>query len=316
MSATNAFKTYDSIGIREDLIDVIYDISPTDTPFVSNVASGSAKGTLHEWQIDSLATPTDVPVAEGADATPAALTATVRRNNYCQINQRSFGISGTDMVADNAGRGVEMAYQEAKKGLELRKSVEYTCVGVNKAKAAGTAGAPTRITATIMSWIKTNTVKGTGSAADPTLPDGATPRVDGTPAAFTEAMLESVIDKIYLQGGNPDIIMANTTQKRVITSTFRGSTDQNNQDTSAKRIINAVDFYESDYGTLSVVPNRYMRQREVFVLDTDMWEVAYHRPYQTYELAKTGDNESKQMIVEWTLVSRQEASSGGIFDLT
>ena len=132
MAAADAFLTYDSVGIREDLIDVIYDISPTDTPFVSNVASGNAKGTYHEWQIDSLADPTDTPVAEGADAANAALTPTVRVGNYCQIQQRSFGISGTDLVADNAGRGVEMAYQEAKKGLELRKSVEYTCVGVNK----------------------------------------------------------------------------------------------------------------------------------------------------------------------------------------
>ena len=313
---TNAFTTYDAVGIREDLIDVIYDISPTDTPFVSNVASGNAKGTYHEWQIDSLADPTDAPVAEGADATNAALDPTVRVGNYCQINQRTFGISGTDLVADNAGRGVEMAYQEAKKGLELRKSVEYVCVGVNKGFAAGTGVAPTRQVGTVMSWLASNTVFDATSGADPT-GDGSNARTDSSAtAAFAEGDLEAVIDSIYLAGGSPDIIMCNTQQKRIITNTFRGSTDQNNQDTSAKRIINAVDFYESDYGTLSVVPNRYMRQRDVFVLDTDMWEVAYHRPYQTYDLAKTGDNESKQMIVEWTLVSRQEAASGGIFDRT
>jgi hypothetical protein len=318
--ATTTFDTYLSVGIREDLIDVIYNIAPTDTPFVSNVGSGSSKGTYHEWQQDTLAAPADDPVAEGADAVEAALTPTVRLGNYCQINSKSFGISGTDLVADNAGRGVEMAYQEAKKGLELRKDIEFACVGVNKGSSAGVGnagGSPAaREVGVVMSWLATNTVFDATTGADPT-GDGTDARTDSSATGvFTEAMLESVIDQIYLSGGSPDIIMANTTQKRVITNSFRGSTDENKNDTSAKRIINAVDFYESDYGTLSVVPNRYMRQRDVFVLDSDMWEVAYHRPFMSYDLAKIGDSDSKQMIAEWTLVSKEEASSGGIFDLT
>ena len=327
MAADTTFDTYKAVGIREDLIDVIYNISPTDTPFVSNVGSGSSKGTRHDWQKDSLAAVEDNPVPEGADAAPAALEPTVRLDNYCQINEKTFVISGSDLVADNAGRGVEMAYQEAKKGLELRKDVEYVCVGVNKAKSAGTGNDPGAATArevgTVLAWLgATNSVKavdGIDPAGDGTgtgQTDTTQGRTDGTPAPFTEAMLESVVDQIYLSGGNPDTLMANTTQKRVITSTFRGSTDENKQDVSAKRIINCVDFYESDYGTLSVVPNRYMRQSDVFVLDTEMWEVSYYRPFMTYDLAKTGDNEKKQMIVEWTLTSKEEASSGGVFDLS
>lgn len=318
MADVNTFDTYRSVGIREDLIDVIYNIAPTDTPFVSNVDSGTAKGTYHEWQKDTLAAPEDSPVPEGADASAAVLDPTVRLGNYCQINEKTFVISGTDLVADNAGRGVEMAYQEAKKGLELRKDIEYTLVGVNKAKSAGAGNNPgaaaAREAATVLSWIATNTNADSGGA-DP-IGDGSDARTDsGTTRAFTEALLEDVIDQVYLAGGSPDIIMANTQQKRVITSTFRGSTDSNENMTSSKRIINAVDFYESDYGTMSVVPNRYMRQRDVFVLDSDMWSVDYHRPFSTYPLAKTGDNEKKQMIAEWTLTSREEASSGGVFDL-
>lgn len=317
MATTATFDTYESVGIREDLIDVIYNISPTDTPFVSNVASGSAKGTYHEWQKDSLAAVEDNPVSEGADAAPGDLEPTVRLGNYCQINDKSFVISGTDLVADNAGRGVEMAYQEAKKGLELRKDVEYVCVGVNKGSSAGTGnagGSPTpRETGTVLSWIATNTSKA-GNGTDPA-GDGTDARVDGTTRPFTEALLTSVIDKMYLAGGTPDMIMANTQQKRVISQSFTGSADSRESMVSDKKIINAVDFYESDYGVLSVVPNRYMRQSDVFVLDSDMWEVSYHRPFMTYDLAKTGDNEKKQMIVEWTLTSREEASSGGVFDL-
>ena len=172
--ATSTFDTYLSVGIREDLTDVIYNISPSDTPFVSNIGSGSAKGTYHEWQQDSLAAPANSPVAEGADATPAALTPTTRLGNYCQINEKTFAISGTDLVADNAGRGVEMAYQEAKKGLELRKDIEYRNVAVNAAQNAGTGnagGSPTaRQSASLLSWIKTNTNKSSGATVgvDPT----------------------------------------------------------------------------------------------------------------------------------------------------
>jgi hypothetical protein len=327
MASNELFDTYLSEGIREDLIDVIYDISPTDTPFVSNAGSGSSKGTFHEWQEDRLAAVEDNPVVEGANATQAALTPTVRHGNYCQINQKSWIISGTDLVADNAGRGVEMAYQEAKKGLELRKDVEFVCVGVNKARDAGVgyseiAAEAARDTATVLSWIHTNTnfdTVGTGGSpgADPT-GDGTDARTDATPTtlrAFTEDMLEDVIDQVYIYGGNPDTIMANTTQKRTISKNFTGSADTREIMTPDKRVIAAVDFYESDYGVLAVVPNRYMRQRDCFVLDTDMWEVAYHRPFMTYDLAKTGDNEKKQMIVEWTLVSKEDGSGGGVFDL-
>jgi hypothetical protein len=320
MATTATFDTYRSVGIREDLLDVIYDISPTDTPFVSNVGSGSSKGTFHEWQKDTLAAPGDNPVAEGADAAPAAVAPTVRLGNYAQINDKSFVISGSDMVADNAGRGVEMSYQEAKKGLELRKDIEYTCIGVNKARDAGAGNNPgaagAREAATVMSWIATNTDFDATTGVDPT-GDGTDARTDSSATrTFTEALLTNVIDKTYLAGGTPDMIMCNTQQKRIISTSFRGSADENKMDASSKRIINAVDFYESDYGTLSVVPNRYMRQRDVFVLDSDMWSVDYYRPFFTHDLAKTGDNEKKQMVVEWPLQSKEEASSAGIYDLT
>jgi hypothetical protein len=318
--STDVFDTYAAIGMREDLTDVIYNISPTDTPFISNIGTGTASNRYHEWQIDSLAAVADSPAIEGDDATIAALTPTTRKGNRTQINQKAFGISGSDLAANNAGRGVEMAYQEAKKGLELRRDMEYHNVGVLSTQAAGTTdnanSGTARVSASVMSWIKTNTSIGTGTAADPTT-SGATVRVDGTTRAFLESMLTDTIDEIYLAGGDPDVLMTNTKQKGVITGSFNGAAGSRvDQNIAAKRIINAVDFYESDYGTLSIVPNRYMRQTEVFLLDTSMWEIAYYRPFFSHDLAKIGDHERKQMIVEWTLVSKNEASSGGVFDLT
>ncbi len=318
MASTATFDTYRSVGIREDLLDVIEDISPTDTPFCSNIGSGTSKGTFHEWQKDSLAAPSDSPVAEGADAAPAAVTPTTRLGNYCQINEKSYVISGSDLKADNAGRGVEMAYQEAKKGLELRKDVEYAMVGVNKARSAGVGNNPgaaaARESASVLSWIATNESVGATGVA-PT-GDGTDTRTDGTQRTFTEAMLEDVIDQCYLSGANPNVIMTNTVQKRVISGSFTGRASSVDATDTHKKIVNAVDFYESDYGVMSIVPNRYMRQREVFVLDTDQWSVDYYRPYFSHELAKTGDNEKRQMLVEWTLRSGEEAGSGIVADLS
>jgi hypothetical protein len=323
MATTATFDTYKSVGIREDLSDVIYNIAPSDTPFVSNVGSGSTKGTYHEWQKDTLEPAEDSPVAEGADAVAGALTPTVRLHNYTQINEKTFVISGSDMAADNAGRSVEMAYQEAKKGLELRKDIEYTCVFSNRAGNAGAGnagGSPlARKAGSVQSWITTNINfdATTGAAPISAGQSGWTTRVvSSADRALTEGLLEDVIDQIYISGGNPDVLMANTVQKRIISKDFRGSADQNQMMVPDKRVIAAVDFYESDYGVLQVVPNRYMPQDCLFVLDTEMWEVAYYRPFATTELAKTGDNIKKQMIVEWTLVSKEEASSGAVYDLT
>lgn len=317
MAGTTTFDTYLSVGIREDLLDVIYDISPQDTPFVSNVPSGTSKGTFHEWQKDSLAAPADTPVSEGADAVPAALVPTVRLGNYTQINEKSWIISGTDLVADNAGRGVEAAYQEARKGLELRKDVEYAIVGTNKAYSAGVGnagGAPSpRQSASVTAWIATNEDKeATGVTPSG---DGSDARGDGIARTFTESMLESVIDQCYLAGANPSILMTNTVNKRIISGTFVGRATSVDATHTDKRIVNAVDFYESDYGIMSIVPNRYMRQSDVFLLDPSLWSVDYHRPYFSHDLAKTGDNMKKQMIVEWTLKCGEEAGNGIVADL-
>jgi hypothetical protein len=326
MATTATFDTYKAVGIREDLADVIYNIAPTDTPFVSNIASGTAKGIRHEWQKDTLASPADSRVAEGATASMATLDATTRLYNLCQINQKALTISGSDLVADNAGRGVEMAYQEAKKGLELRRDIEYTCVFVNRIPVAGagnSGGSPTaRGAATLQGWLSSNVdVSATGTpsvkVANPGESGWTAMTLAGTDRAFTEGLLTGIIDEIYLEGGNPDMIMANTKQKRVITDSFVGRADSIvDQDLKGKRIVSAVDFYESDYGVLSIVPNRYMITGGVYVLDSEMWEISYYRPFMTKDLAVTGDNESKQMIVEWTLTSKQEAASGAIYDLS
>ncbi len=311
----NTWQTYDGLTstIREDLADIIYNIAPTETPFMTNVGKGKTTGTFHEWQIDTLDTAADSAAIEGNDAVNVALTATTRVGNYTQINTKTVQVSGSDMVSDNAGMGPRMAYEIAKKGQELKRDMEVGLIGTNKGRVAGSDGVA-RQYGSVMSWIATNTNKAVaGPAADPA-GNGTNARTAGTAHAFLESYLTDVIDKIFLSGGNPTMILTNTKQKRVITG-FTGNATKY-KEVDDKKVINAVDVYVSDYGSLMVVPDRFMRQTEVFVLDKDMWSVDMYRDFQTFDLAKTGDSERKQMLVEYTLTSKQQAASGGIFDLS
>ncbi|HEY6995556.1 MAG TPA: DUF5309 domain-containing protein, partial [Xanthobacteraceae bacterium] len=270
----------------------------------------------HEWQTQALAAvDTANAKLEGDDAVTVAVTPTVRLGNLCQISDKVVRVSGTQRAVEHAGRDDELEYQEMLKGLELKRDMESILVGANQAKAAGAEGASPRKLASVLSWIKTNTDKGAGGA-DPAAADGTGTRTDGTQRAFKETQLKAVLQSIWNAGGKPDTIMVGGFNKQVF-STFTGRATPT-EDTKAKKIVASVDFYESDFGRLSVTPNRFMRARDALVLQTDMWALAYlnGRRMVSIPLARTGDSERRQMLSEYTLVARNEKASGGVFDLT
>ena len=311
---TNAFNTYGSIGNREDLEDVIYDISPTETPFVSAVPKMKASAVNHEWQTDALASPdTDNAVLEGDDASTDAITPTVRLGNICQISDKVARVTGTQQAVDKAGRDNELTRAMVRKGQELKRDMESILVGLNQAKNVGAVGTPRR-TATVLSWIKTNNSSGAGGGAAPTVADGTVTRTDGTQRAFTEALLKQVLKSGWEEGGKASMIMVGGFNKQTF-STFTGrSTPQ--EMSKERKIVNAVDFYESDFGKQKIVPNRFMRARDALVLDMEYWGLAYLRNMKSIDLAKTGDSERKQIVCEYALVSKNEAASGIVADLT
>src|SRR5437899_10682252 len=176
---TNTFATYEAIGNREDLSDVIYRIDPTDTPFMTGIEREKATAVKHEWQTQALAAAdTTNAQLEGDDAATTATTPTVRLGNVCQISYKVPRVTGTQRAVDHAGRDDELSYQEMLKGLELKRDMESILAGTNAAKNAGN-DTTARKTASVLSWIKTNTSKGTaGGAADPSAADGTGTRTD------------------------------------------------------------------------------------------------------------------------------------------
>ncbi len=307
---TNTFDTYDSVGEREDLSDVIYNISPTDTPFLSSAAKTSSSAVLHEWQTDALAAAsTSNAVIEGDEATLDAVTATTRLSNSCQIMDKTVVITGTQEAVDKAGRASELAYQIAKKAKELKRDMEAQ-ITTNNAEVTGSATAA-REMGSLGAWVATNDVMGTSGTSGSV---GNTARTDGTQRAFTEDLLKSVIKSVWNEGGDPTMIMVGPFNKQKL-SGFTGNSTRFDAGADAT-LYTSVDVYASDFGQLQVVPNRFSRDRDAYVLDMDYWGVAFLRDFTMHELSKTGDSEKRQLLVEATLESRNEAASGLVADLT
>jgi hypothetical protein len=309
---TNTFSSYDAKGNREDLVNAIYSVDQTKTPFTSAIGKISATATLHEWQTDALAAAGANAVIEGDEASTDASIATVRLGNYTQISDKVALVAGTQQAVDSAGRSSDMAYQMAKRMQELKRDIELAACA-NNAKAVGN-DTTARESAGIESWIASNTSAGTGGS-DPA-GTGADARTDGTQRAYLEADLKAVLASAADEGGDPNMLLLGSFNKQAMsafsgngTRTYEGST--NTLDT-------AIDIYKSDFGILEVVFSPQSRSRSAIAIDTSMWKLAMlpGRSYMQRDLAISGDYMRKQVLCEWTLQCDNEKANGIVADLT
>ena len=320
MGAPNGtFQTHQAIGNREDLTDLISNISPTETPFFSRAAKVKAKAVYHEWQTDALAAAATNRNIEGDDSSPNTAVPTVKVGNHCQIFKKTIQVSGTQEVVDKAGRDSEVAYQLMKRGKELKRDIEYALTR-NQASSAG-GNNTARSLASVESWLATNkTSKGTGTAQTTPGFSGTTvlaPTDSTATSSFTEADLKAMIKEAWSAGGDPRLILVGPTAKQRISS-FTGIADVTKEagnTARATRIIGAADVYVSDFGEHVVVPSHFSRDQTVLILDMDYWAVASLRGMMKEKLAKTGDSDKWHLVTELTLESRNEAASAKIADV-
>lgn len=310
---TNTYLTFSQKGIREDLSGVIYDVTPIETPFLSTVRHVDVNNTLYEWQVDSLAAASDLKALQGDDSPATAITATTRLNNRTQIATLDARVSGTAQSVDTAGRADELDYQVMRRGKELKRAMETTLLS-NKIKVTGDSTTEPE-TAGIGAWITTNDVFDSGGSS-PTAADGTDARGDGTQRAFTEAQLKAAMVLIYTSGGYPDTLMLGAFNRQVASGFGGGSTSM--QKAEDLTLHATFDLYASDFGTLKLVPNRFQRARDALILQMDMWQVGFlpGRNMATWDIARTGDSEARQVLSEYGLLSLNEKASGGVFDLT
>lgn len=310
----NTFTSFDAIGNREDLSDVIYDISPTETPFASGIGRTTASATNHEWQTDSLAAATSVAHLEGDDATADAAAATTRPGNRTQIFRKVISVSGTQRAVNTAGRSDEYEYQLAKRGRELKRDIEKTLLSTQN-RDAPTATATARALGGVCAWLGSNFHKMSSTG---TTPGGGSGFVAGTGLTITTATqledpLATVIASCWTNGGDPSVIMVDSSMKRILSKLSGIATLYRDVPARSQgQIINAADVYVSDFGEHSIVPNRFMPSSQIYLLDMEYWAIAELRGMSTVPLAKTGDADRAMLITELTLEAKNEASSGKI----
>jgi len=315
---SNTFDSYDAVGIREDLSDIIYDVSPEETPFYTKCKKVKATNALHEWQTDALRAAAANAHIEGDEITANARTATSRLGNYSQIFVDAVSVPDTDSGLKKAGRASEIAYQMLKTAKEQKRDIEKALFD-NNARVAGNS-TTARELAGMPAWLITNTDFGANEGADAT-GDGTDARTDETTTliAFSQARFDSVMQAIWEEGGNPDTVYLSAFQMNKALA-FTG---MNNQRATigasvggTNAVVNAVDVYVTPWGTVNFMPSRHNRSRDVFICQDDMWSVAVLRNTKNMELAKTGDSTRRAIVTELTLVSNNEKASGGIFDNT
>lgn len=313
-------------NVREQLGDVIYNISPTETPFQTMCSKGNSSTDYKEWLIDSLADADNTNAhIDGDQFAGEAINGAERLGNYHQISKKQIIISRRAEKLTKAGRKSEMSYQIAKKGKELKRDQEAILTSNQAAVAGNSTTAPK--TAGLPAWLKTNTSRG-ATGTDPTLssttygyPNAAAG--DGTDRALSEATLLSIIKACYVSGGNPNCIMVGPTVKQRISnylfsSTARVATQYQEQGAKPRGGITtagAVDYYVSDFGTLEIIPNRFQREDDVFVLDKSMWELTFIDKFKVEEIAQIGDAKRRHILSDYALISHQEAASGVVADI-
>ena len=296
--------TYNGKGIAESFEDIIFDISPEETPLLSVCKRMSAGQTYHQWQTDALAPAAGNRALEGDDATYGTLASTTVLGNYTQISKKLVRVSGTYDVVKKYGRKSEIAYQLMKAGKELKRDMEYAIVR-NQASSAGGVGSA-RSTAGLESWISGNRVLATGSATGttPGFANGAVAApTDGTSVTFIEADLKSALQLAWEDGGEPSLIMMSATNKARFAN-FAGIATKYNEIKGASQgvVVGAADMYVSDFGNHTVKLNRYMRNEAVLCVDPGYVGLATLRPMAKEELAKIGDSTNYQIVTEFAFV--------------
>ena len=309
---TNTLTTFSAVGNREDLSDIIYDISPAETPFLSKIPKVKATGVKHEWQTHSLtAASATNKVLEGDDATTDASTVTARVYNYRQISDKVARVTGTQEAVDKAGRKSEMAFQMQARMKELKRDVEARLLENLASVAGGSTTEPE--CAGAQAWIKTNIDKASDATASSG--NGTDIHTDGTARALQESQVEAALALAWTNGGNPSMGILNAFQKRKVAS-FSGSSTKTS-DGDMKKVVNSVDIYVDPLGNeVKFVPCRQCPADVIYMFDPEYVAFATLRDFKTNDLAKTGDSERKQILVEYTLEMRQEKAHAAVYDLT
>jgi hypothetical protein len=308
------FKTYDQVGIKEDVSDVISNISPTTTPFQSLLKSERVNNTVFQWQEDELASVADNAQVEGFTASDNTLSPTVMRQNYTQIMSKVINISATADAVSTYGRAKETAYQLAKKSAELKREFEFHLVGKAQNAVVGNGTSTARRFANAF---------GTDVNSDAVIDASVTVTIDGNGATsgtpvgpLTEAAILEVNQKLFEAGSEATYIMVKPADSLIIAGFDKASGRNRTINDEKKTIVNAVDLYVSPFGEQKVIINRFLKATECLVFKPEMWRLVTLRPFTRELLAKAGDNDRHMIVGEYSLKHLNYKGTGRVTNLS
>ena len=311
---TNAFTTYQAVGNREDLSNAIYNIDPFDTPVMSAIRRRNVKNRIFDWQTENLpvVNPNNAQ-QEGCVLANSPAQPTIRQNNVTQISERDATVSGTQEESDAAGKGSEMAHQMALSSKVLKSDMETILCGRQARNDGNDTGPTARTTEAFSHWVarakdKTGAANaaiapGTVTAGVPVLAtDAFAPVGAGAQVSITEAMLGDAMQQAYTNGASPTLWIVPPGPKRTI-STFVGrSTTQ--VLVGKTEVVSTIDVIATDFGRIKVAPSRWVPTDVGLLIDPDYAAVAFFRAFRQYLMARTGDAETRMIVVEWGLEMR------------
>lgn len=296
------FQTYTLIGAKEDISDIISNISPTKTPFQSMIGKEKVTQKYFQWQEDSLRSVAANAQVEGGDPTDITVAVTTMRNGYTQIFWESVKVAGTVDATSTYGRAKESAYQMSKSAAAVKRDLEHALVGVTTSAGAGDA-TNGRTLGSAVSQVATGNVVTTG----------------GTTKALDETHLVTCLQDVYTAGADPSIIMV-TPSNSVVVAAFSEASGRyrvvSTPADNAHKIINVVNLYISPFGEQKVVLNRFLVAKYTLVFDPAMWSLVTLRPWTREVLAKTGDAYRQMIVGEFSLKHKNQSASGAVHDHT
>jgi hypothetical protein len=308
----NTHATFNSNRNREQLMNNIWNVSVSETPFVKLIGKEKVEGINPSWLTDEYAPGAANKVEQGNQSTVAAVSPAVRLSTYTQISEKTFGVTGTQEVVEKAGNKSEYNYQLAKKMVELKKDVEFGCLQNTTAIAPAPGVAPQA--RGLFGFMSSNVSLGaTGVAANPATNTAA---VDGTQRAFTETMLKTVLQNMFDNGADLDnsYILLPSTQRTVFDTFLAGQTRFDKAED--KTLTATLEVYIGPFGRVKAVNARHMRQREVTIINPEYLALGTLRAMKDTPLAKIGDTQNVLVNTEWTLINKNPKAHGAILDLT
>jgi len=304
---TNAFDTYEATSDREQLSNIIYNISPQTTPFLSAIGKNSVKNVTFDWQTETLPSASGTGEIEGFEISRATTAATTRESNVTMIQSRNSTVTGSQQASDPAGVKSQIAHFMALNAKALKRDMEKALTG-NYAKVAGSASAA-RQTRSFEAWITSNVSRGSGGANG----SASAAATEGTQRDLTEALLKTVLQTGFGNGAEMSMAICGPYNKTVI-SGFTGRSNVR-QVIETDTVEASISLYASDFGELKIVPDNFSRDRSLLLVDPNYAAVSYLRDFESVDISTIGDAITKMLVVEYGLQMSNEAAHGIVADL-